>query len=173
MSSNAPKAKVASPRWRRAVVWLFAVAGILVLAYGAYTGLTAVAPGADPENAEQVALGREIYARECASCHGANLEGQPNWRRRRPDGRLPAPPHDEAGHTWHHPDGHLFVLTKQGPQALARGGYQSDMPAYGGKLSDAEIWAALAYIKSRWPKHIRERQDAITRRAKESQNRTR
>jgi hypothetical protein len=101
------------------------------------------------------------------------LEGQPDWRRRRPNGRLPAPPHDESGHTWHHPDELLFALTKQGPQALARSGYQSDMPAYGGKLSDAEIWAALAYIKSRWPKDIRQRQDAITRRAKERQNRTR
>jgi mono/diheme cytochrome c family protein len=24
------------------------------------------------------------------------------------------------------------------------------MPAFGGKLSDDEIWAALAYIKSHW-----------------------
>ena len=26
----------------------------------------------------------------CASCHGANLEGQPNWKERRADGKLPA-----------------------------------------------------------------------------------
>lgn len=28
--------------------------------------------------------------------------------------------------------------------------YASDMPAFGGRLSDEEIWAVLAYIKSHW-----------------------
>ncbi|MCI0529930.1 MAG: ABC transporter substrate-binding protein [Nitrospira sp.] len=36
---------------------------------------------ADPENADQVALGKSLYAQHCANnCHGANLEGQPNWK---------------------------------------------------------------------------------------------
>lgn len=173
MPADADKAKAAGSRTRSAVVWISAFAGALVLAYGAYTTLIAMPPAANPDDPEQVALGREIYALECASCHGANLEGQPNWRQRKPDGRLPAPPHDKTGHTWHHPDELLFALTKQGPRALARPGYESDMPAYADKLTDAEIWAVLAYIKSRWPKEIRERQEAITRRAKERQNRTR
>ena len=29
-------------------------------------------------------------------------------------------------------------------------GYASDMPAFGDRLSDDEIWAVLAFIKSRW-----------------------
>ncbi|MFY9315906.1 MAG: cytochrome c [Burkholderiales bacterium] len=29
-------------------------------------------------------------------------------------------------------------------------GYESDMPAFGGRLSDGEIWAVLAYIKNHW-----------------------
>ena len=41
------------------------------------------------------------YQEYCASCHGVNLEGQANWRSRNQDGTLPAPPHDETGHTWH------------------------------------------------------------------------
>ena len=49
-----------------------------------------------PNSREVVALGQQIYAENCASCHGANLEGQPNWRSPGPEGRLPAPPHDEA-----------------------------------------------------------------------------
>ncbi|MDX1485695.1 MAG: cytochrome c [Alphaproteobacteria bacterium] len=159
--------------WRRLAVWAAAIAFGVLLAYGGHAIITAVPPGADPGDAEQVALGREVYARECASCHGAELEGQPNWRRRLPNGRLPAPPHDETGHTWHHPDQLLFDMTKRGVAALARPGYQSDMPAYAGKLTDAEIWAVLAYIKSRWPKDVRARQDAITRRAKERESRTR
>lgn len=119
----------------------------------------------DPEDAAQVAQGEALYHRECAACHGAKLEGQPDWRTRNPEGRLPAPPHDETGHTWHHPDAQLVELTARGPQAFVGSDYQTDMPAYEGVLNDAEIRAVLAYIKSRWPAEIRERQAEITRRA--------
>ena len=119
-----------------------------------------------PDDAETVALGREVYARECASCHGAGLEGQADWRARKPDGRLPAPPHDDSGHTWHHPDGQLFALTKHGPAALVGGDYQSDMPAYDGALSDGEIIAVLSFIKSTWPADVRARHDQINRQAR-------
>lgn len=112
------------------------------------------APGddlrADPRDGQKVALGAKVYAQNCASCHGAELEGQPAWRRRLPNGRLPAPPHDESGHTWHHPDDVLFAITKHGVARYAPPGYQSDMPAFEGRLSDDEIWAVLAFIKSRW-----------------------
>ncbi|MDP6352830.1 MAG: c-type cytochrome, partial [Alphaproteobacteria bacterium] len=105
-------------------------------------------PIADPGDATQVALGRTVYARNCTSCHGANLEGQPNWRIRKPNGRLPAPPHDGTGHTWHHPDDVLFGITKNGIAENAPPSYESDMPAFGDVLTDDEIWAALAFIKS-------------------------
>ena len=62
----------------------------------------------DPSNPRQVALGKQIYDQHCGRCHGANLEGQPNWRTRKPDGRMPAPPHDASGHTWEHTDAQLF-----------------------------------------------------------------
>lgn len=103
-----------------------------------------------------------MYAASCASCHGANLEGQPNWRERRPNGRLPAPPHDVSGHTWHHPDRVLFEITRDGIAAHAPKGYESDMPGFGQTLSDVAIWAVLAYIKSRWPPEIRERQARLS-----------
>ncbi len=111
------------------------------------------APAADPADAAQVALGRTVYEGQCASCHGAKLEGQANWRERLPNGRMPAPPHDATGHTWHHPDAVLFGITKEGlvPGRYGPKGYQSDMPGFGGVLSDEEIWAVLAYIKSTWP----------------------
>lgn len=120
-----------------------------------------------PDDPETVTAGYRIYARECAACHGDRLEGQPNWRNRNADGRLPAPPHDASGHTWHHPDGQLFALTKYGPAAMAGNGYQSDMPAYDGVLSDSEIVAVLSYIKSRWPQTIRERHDELNARARQ------
>ena len=123
-------------------------------------------PRADPRYAAKVALGAKVYAEHCASCHGAKLVGQPDWRQRGANGRMPAPPHDESGHTWHHPDDVLFGITKRGlvpPYAPAR--YESDMPAFGGKLADEEIWAALAYIKSHWSAQVLPLRAEMTRNA--------
>lgn len=109
---------------------------------------------ADASDAELVARGRAVYTESCASCHGASLEGQPNWRVRKADGTLPAPPHDETGHTWHHSDLLLFEMTKRGTAAVAGGEYQSDMRGFADELDDADIWAVLAYIKSQWPADV-------------------
>ncbi len=132
----------------------------LVLACGI---IGPAAAEADSTDAEDVTRGEAVYMERCASCHGANLEGQPNWRVRLPDGRLPAPPHDETGHTWHHPDAVLFELTKYGPQVIAGADYVSDMPAYAEELSDSDIWAVLSYIKSRWPTQMQARSEMINR----------
>jgi mono/diheme cytochrome c family protein len=112
---------------------------------------------ADPDNKQQIALGKPVYEQYCLGCHGAHLEGQPNWRQRLQNGRLPAPPHDASGHTWHHPDTVLFNITRNGlvPGKTAPPGYQSDMPAFGGTLTDEQIWAVLVYIKSTWLPEIR------------------
>jgi S-disulfanyl-L-cysteine oxidoreductase SoxD len=119
---------------------------------------------ADPENPSQVARGQVIYAQHCAACHGVRLEGQPNWRERLPGGRMPAPPHDASGHTWHHSDEALFGMTKHGlvPGRYAPPGHESDMPAFTGILSDDDIWDVLAYIKSYWPEEIRAAQRKLT-----------
>lgn len=115
----------------------------------------------EPVSADRIAQGQEIYANTCSSCHGANLEGQPNWKRRLPDGRMPAPPHDQTGHSWQHPDRQLFDFTKLGIGGVVAG-YESDMPAFGDVLTDAEITAVLAYIKSTWPDLQRDMQAKLT-----------
>jgi len=117
-----------------------------------------------PDDERIVAQGAGLYAQYCASCHGSNLEGQPNWRGRNAQGRLLAPPHDETGHTWHHPDMALFQLTKFGPAALVGQRYESDMPGYEGVLTDQEILAVLSFIKSQWPDEIQEQHDEINAR---------
>jgi mono/diheme cytochrome c family protein len=119
--------------------------------------------GSAPAEADRLALGGRIYAERCASCHGVKLEGQPNWQERKPDGKLPAPPHDASGHTWHHPDQVLIAITRDGLGPYAPAGYQSDMPAFAGVLSDAEIAAVIDYVKNAWPENIRNRQAAMTR----------
>lgn len=122
---------------------------------------------ADPANAEQVARGLKIYEERCATCHGRNLEGQPAWRARLPTGRMPAPPHDDSGHTWHHADDVLFGITKFGlTPPYAPPGYASDMPAFRDTLSDQQIFDVLAYIKSRWSPRAREAQAQFTRDAR-------
>lgn len=116
---------------------------------------------ADPHNASQVSRGKAVYLSHCAACHGVNLEGQPNWRERRADGKLPAPPHDEKGHTWEHSDRALFEVTKFGFASKAGTSYATDMRAFKDELRDEEIWAVIAYIKSTWPTRLREKQSGI------------
>src|SRR5215471_1991123 len=114
----------------------------------------------EPNDPTLVARGKVVYSERCAPCHGANLGGQPNWRKRLPNGRLPAPPHDVTGHTWHHSDRQLFDMVKNGTAAIMPG-YETDMPAYKDTLSDADIWAVLSFIESTWPPNIRERQQRM------------
>ena len=123
---------------------------------------------AEPD-AEVLLAGRTLYRTHCAACHGTNLEGQPNWQTPLPNGRLPAPPHDATGHTWHHPDGVLLRITRDGPAAVVGDGYESDMPGFGGILTDAEMRSILAYIKSTWPERERLYQAEMTRREEERQ----
>lgn len=106
------------------------------------------------QDAAVVAEGAAIYAAQCAACHGADLEGQPEWQVRGPRGRLPAPPHDQTGHTWHHPDAQRIDLTTRGTAAVVGGDYESDMAGFGDILTEREIIAVLSYIKSTWPPEV-------------------
>jgi len=155
---------------KRGALILIAVA-VPAIAAAAWYGFLAggSVSGIDVANTELTARGKAVYAQECAACHGRNLEGQvPNWRQRLADGSLPAPPHDSTGHTWHHPDGILFEVTKYGRLKAAGPRIASTMPAFGEKLSDRDIWAVLSYIKSRWPAQIRQRHDSLNERYRAS-----
>lgn len=126
-------------------------------------GLTAFAAFAAHElDGRDLANGRVLYSEQCASCHGANLEGQPDWQTADENGVLPAPPHDRTGHTWHHDNGLLFEYTKfGGAEALRMRGladFKSGMPAFQDTLTDAEIRDILAFIRSTWPERIQEMQ---------------
>jgi len=154
-----------SGAWHDTVPKLAVAAAIIAVGLGVsiwWFALRPETPRIDADDAAQVALGQGVYQAQCARCHGANLEGQPNWRERLVNGRLPAPPHDDSGHSWHHPDEQLFGITKYGLGPYAPAGYESDMPAFEGALTDGEIAAVLAFIKSRWSAANRQRQEHVT-----------
>lgn len=143
-------------RWIMLTLALLAAAGLALFRFG-WVG------DSERPDAEEIALGRSLYAANCARCHGKNLEGQPDWQTRLASGRLPAPPHDASGHTWHHPDKVLVGITKQGLKPYAGQDYESDMPAFASALSDKETEAIIAYIKSTWPQREREYQELMNR----------
>ncbi len=133
--------------------WLSSVLLVYIAAVLTWAALRPpAAERIDADSPALVAWGKTVYATHCAACHGAQLQGQPDWRRPGPDGRLPAPPHDESGHTWHHADRELIRVVQRG---LVAGedrppDYQGNMPAFAAALSDAEIVAVLSFIKSSW-----------------------
>ena len=113
-------------------------------------------PALDPD---RVAQGAALYARNCAQCHGANLEGAPAWKQRLADGSFPPPPHDSSGHTWHHSDALLLQIMAEGGDPA----YDSKMPGFQDRLRRDELTAILDFIKSRWGKNELEFQWWITK----------
>ncbi len=144
--------------WLGILLLLLLLGGILLNRGGAVPeeayGVTingVTVPPVPTLNPDQVAQGQQLYANYCSSCHGANLEGQPNWKQPLPDGKLLPPPHDSNGHTWHHPDDLLLqIIANGGDPAI------STMPAFRDTLSDAEMRAVLAFIKTSWGREERE-----------------
>lgn len=115
------------------------------------TGSDGVLVQLKEENPQQVRHGQKIYVAHCAACHGAELQGQPNWEQADANGMLPAPPHDDSGHTWHHADDQLFEIVKYGAAtAMGDPEYRSMMPAFGDILNDEDINAVLVFIRSKW-----------------------
>lgn len=115
----------------------------------------------DAKDVKLVAQGQKIYAMHCASCHGARLEGQANWRSKGSDGRFLAPPHDDSGHTWHHSDARLVEIVKNSFSSAS--GYQSNMPAFNKVLIDEDIIAVLSFIKSHWSVEHQAKQEKLNR----------
>lgn len=83
--------------------------------------------------------GRALYAQYCASCHGANGEGQFPDLPLLPDetGRFGAPPHNGNGHTSHHSDDWLIQYIRDGGISQSNPDHYYPMTAFGNQLSDA------------------------------------
>lgn len=134
------------------------VAGALqrLLTSAAAQAVTPTLPPLPTLDSDEVVLGRRVYVEQCAACHGQNAGGQPDWKQPDSNGNMPAPPHDDSGHTWHHADGLLYEIIRDGfRDPLKSPDSPLTMPAFGDKLSDAEIRAVIAYFKSLWSEESR------------------
>lgn len=128
--------------------------GTIVLAGAILVGTIGAAAFIFARDQATLARGRALYDANCASCHGRDLAGQPDWRSTGSDGLLPAPPHDATGHTWHHSDADLIAyIALGGQESLKQMGvtFDSGMPGFSDVLTAQEIEEILDYIKSRWP----------------------
>ena len=106
-----------------------------------------------PRVSEEVqSNGAELYAASCQVCHG-DREGQ--------GATGGTPPHNETGHTWHHPDAQLkdWVLN---------GKFPGTMPPFKDVLRGEEVHAILSYIKTWWTAEQRESQADISQRYQEA-----
>ncbi len=131
---------------------------VLIIGLGIIVGVFVIAVmSARTPNATTDQSGAVLYARNCASCHGRNLEGQANWQTQNTDGSWPAPPHDETGHTWHHRDDYLIGVILYGGAAVT-GNPLNRMPAFNTVLTNEDATAIIEYIKSTWSDEIREKQ---------------
>jgi len=91
---------------------------------------------------EDIKSGAALYARHCAPCHGPN--GLGNGRLAAGMAAYGARPSDLTDDVWQHgsSEGEVFTLVKEGL------GSDSQMPAYGGRLTDPEIWHVVQFVRS-------------------------
>lgn len=109
----------------------------------------------DINNADVVAAGKAVFEKNCAKCHGKNLGGPET-----PDYSRLVPPRLDAikGHASHHSDQYFYDQIANGTRDKSGKLVSDGMPAFEPKLKPSEIWAALSYIKSRWPTAVYRRQ---------------
>lgn len=108
----------------------------------------------DDDDSQALAIGQELYEENCLSCHGGESGGEISDS---------PPPHNQNGHTWHHPDCLLTEITLRGPAAWGGTPGPGSMPAFEGQLTGDDVDAILAYIKTWWTDEQREYQTDITR----------
>lgn len=106
--------------------------------------------GQDSSDTETLAVGRSVYVKHCATCHGTAGEGAAGWQELNEAGEMPAPPHDSTGHTWRHSDAVLYRITERGWRDPFNRTQRLTMPAFGDSLAPEQIRAVIGYLKTLW-----------------------
>lgn len=139
--------------------WVF-LAASAALAGG--VGLLGVALAWPPPRGSQTIVKRaQLYAVECANCHGSRLEGQAILMQHGAPISI-VPPLGVTGHAWAHSDSDLTTIVVHGTGMVAASAGKVSMPAFADRLSGDEIQIILTYVKSRWPAGHRIYQASLT-----------
>ncbi len=98
---------------------------------------------------EQVTIGKQLFLKNCAVCHGDKAQKTVEWKKPLADGAFPPPPLNGSAHAWHHPKSKLKEI-------VAKGGtlYDGNMPPFKDVLSDSEQFAVMAYFQNFWSDEI-------------------
>jgi mono/diheme cytochrome c family protein len=90
---------------------------------------------------ESVSSGAGIFAKQCASCHGAGGKGDGAMA-----AKLKSKPADLTDAEWKHgpSDGEIFTLIRDGAK-------NAGMKAFRGALTDRQMWDLVNYIRSLGP----------------------
>ena len=94
---------------------------------------------------ESVSNGAALFAKQCASCHGAGAKGDGAMA-----AKLKSKPSDLTDAEWTHgpTDGEIFTLIRDGAK-------NAGMKAFRGALSDRQMWDLVNYIRSLGPASAR------------------
>jgi len=152
-------------RWSARMLGVGGAIFVLVLS-GCFAGQAAETSSAEPLAAldrSEVARGREVYVQRCASCHGQDARGASNWRQPDSLGNLPAPPHDDSGHTWRHGDAQLAEIINDGWRDPFNKTPDLTMPPFRDQLDQEQVRAVISYFKSLWTDEHRRYQQERTR----------
>ncbi len=138
---------------------LVALTVLVLLGVGAY--LVGRPAGAPPDHTEPalVAGGEQLFAKNCAVCHGPQAAGENPDKvngGRKPQGGYWAPALNGTAHAWHHPPDGLFKIIKDGSPAK-----DSSMVGWKGRMSELEIHSVIAYVQSLWPESLRKKYEEV------------
>lgn len=144
------------------VYWLAALGALVLLTAcnpDSNTASSAASPSppalvAQPQtgrwySADEARQGRQLFAENCAACHGQRAVGTPEWRTPNANGQYPPPPLNGSAHAWHHPYAVLHRVIVEGGAPLG-----GTMPAWGGRLSETDIRQVIAGFQSYWPDEV-------------------
>lgn len=123
--------------------------GQLLLACDQSPSISASSTGQMPKrqyDEKELVKGKNIFAENCAECHGQNAEGATNWHKRNADGTFPPPPLNGTGHAWHHSSAVLFDMISNGSKPG-----EGKMPAWKDKLTREQIELTIQWFQSLWP----------------------
>ena len=109
--------------------------GVILVVMAALASRDSANAWITPAEGDTFVQGKAVYDESCALCHGENGQGD--------IGALLNG--DPDSHSWHHVDRQLISMVTDGIPG-------TEMPPHGGHLSDEEIRAVIAYIKTWWSK---------------------